>query len=118
MLSAGGGIEIGSNTLLGPGVTIWSQNHKYMSRAIPIYKQGWTYQRVVIEDDVWIAARAIILPGVKIGKGAVIGAGSVVTKDVASFAIVAGVPSRQVKMRPDSSWGTMEEEPHESAGLA
>ena len=118
MLNAGGGIEIGRNTLLGPGVIIWSQNHKYMRRDMPVNRQGYTYERVIIEEDVWVAARATILPGVRIGKGAVVGAGAVVTGDVASFAIVAGVPARQVKVRPDSSWGAMEEEPHESAGLA
>jgi acetyltransferase-like isoleucine patch superfamily enzyme len=54
---------------------------------------------VVIEDDVWIGTGAIILPGVKIGIGAVVGAGSVVTKDVPNFAVVFGHPAKLLKMR-------------------
>lgn len=59
--------------------------------------------RTVIGDDVWIGARAIVLPGVTVGTGAVIGAGAVVTKDVAPYAIVAGVPARLLRYRFDDA---------------
>jgi maltose O-acetyltransferase len=54
---------------------------------------------VIIEDDVWIGARVIILPGVKIGKGSIVGAGAVVTKDVEPYSIVAGVPAKLIRKR-------------------
>ena len=57
---------------------------------------------VVIEDHVWIATRVTILPGIKIGRGAVVAAGSVVTKDVESMAIVAGVPAKKIAVRKNS----------------
>ncbi|MFP7753822.1 acyltransferase [Thermodesulfobacteriota bacterium B35] len=112
MLNANGGLEIGKNTLLGPGVVIWSQNHIYTRRDIPVAKQGYECKRVIIGEDVWIGARAIILPGVRVGKGAVVGAGAVVTGDVASFSIVAGVPARQIKERPENM-DALEENAHE-----
>ena len=55
----------------------------------------------IIEDDVWISSGAIILPGVRIGKGAIIAAGAVVTKDVEEYSVVAGVPAKKIKMRFD-----------------
>ena len=63
-------------------------------------KQGSTEERpVVIGNDVWIGGRVIILPGVKIGDGAIVGAGSVVTRDVSEYDIVAGNPARVIKNR-------------------
>ena len=66
-----------------------------------IVEQEWDSEKagIIVGDDVWIGANATILPGVKIGKGAVIGAGSVVTKDVKEYAIVAGVPAKHVRYR-------------------
>ena len=61
--------------------------------------QGSTRKWVIIEDDVWIGTRAIILPGTRIGKGSIIGAGSVVTKDVPQYSIVGGNPARILKTR-------------------
>ena len=62
-------------------------------------KQGMREAEVIIGNDVWIGMRSIIMPGVKIGDGAVIGAGAVVTKDVPDYAIVGGVPARIIKYR-------------------
>lgn len=64
-------------------------------------KQHWDKTRtgIIIEDDVWIGANSVILPGVTIKKGAVVGAGSVVTKDVPSYAVVCGNPARVIKYR-------------------
>lgn len=65
-----------------------------------MYEQkGYITGKVVLEDDVWIGYRAIILPGVTIHKGAVVGAGAVVTKDVEPFAVVGGVPAKVIKYR-------------------
>lgn len=65
-------------------------------------QQGLSEPRpVLIEDDVWIGARVIILPGVKVGKGSVIGAGSVVTKDVMPYTVVGGNPARVLKGREE-----------------
>ena len=101
ILNASGEIVIQKDCLLGPGVVIWTQNHKFARLDMPINQQGYVYRRVVIEEDVWIAARAIVLPGVKVGKGAVIAAGSVVTNDVEAFSVVAGVPAKLIKMRDE-----------------
>ena len=65
--------------------------------------QGHLYGEIVIEDDVWIAANCTITPGTRIGHGAVVGAGAVVTRDVEPYAIVGGVPARVIKQRDDKT---------------
>lgn len=93
-------ISIGSDVLLAQDVMIIGGNHRFDRLDVPIRKQGeGTQGHIVIEDDVWIGARAIVLTGVKIGRGSVIAAGAVVTKDVPMFSIVAGTPARVVGMR-------------------
>jgi len=94
-----GGINFGNNVLIGPYTIIHSGNHKYKDTTLPIYKQGYEFKTINIEDDVWIAAHCTILSGVTIKKGAVIAAGSVVTKDVSPYSIVAGVPARVISHR-------------------
>ena len=84
---------------MGPDVLILNSNHLYQNPNILIRKQGIVYARVVIEDDVWIGTRSIILPGVTIGKGSVIAAGSVVTKDVPPYNLVGGIPAKIIKKR-------------------
>lgn len=105
------GIYIGNNVLLGPRVYMRAANHKFDNLNQPINTQGHKFATIdykekkysiVIEDDVWIGANAIILSGVKIGKGAIVGAGSVVTKNVPSASIVAGSPARVMKMRDNN----------------
>lgn len=95
-----GPIDIGNNVMMGPDVIVYTQNHKYDDIDVPMIQQGSTKkEKVVIEDDVWIGARVIILKGVHIGRGAVIGAGSIVTKDVLDNEVVAGNPARLIKKR-------------------
>ena len=97
--NAMGGINIGNSVLVGPYVIIHSANHRLDRIDIPIQKQGHKKAPVIIEDDVWIAARVTILPGVTIGKGAVIAAGAVVNHDVEPYMIVGGVPARLIQPR-------------------
>lgn len=95
-----GPLTIGSYVMMGPDVLIYTKNHEFNRLDIPMMEQGNTQPKeVIIEDDVWIGARAIILPGVTIGKGAIIAAGAVVTKDVEPYAIVGGNPAKQIKSR-------------------
>jgi acetyltransferase-like isoleucine patch superfamily enzyme len=102
-----GDIQIGSNVMVGPYVMVTSVIHNFADIDIPMKKQGLSSKPVVIEDDVWIGGHSTILPGVRIGKGAVIGAGSVVTKDVEAFAIQGGVPARKIRSRLDSAIGVL-----------
>jgi acetyltransferase-like isoleucine patch superfamily enzyme len=88
-----GGVAIGRLVSIGPHVAIVASTKNYRDREIPIKQQGITEQGIVIEDDVWLGAHAVVLDGVRIGRGAVVGAGSVVRQDVPAFAVVAGVPA-------------------------
>jgi galactoside O-acetyltransferase len=97
--SVGGRIIIGANCLIGPGVVMRTAGHNYRQPEIKIQAQGHNVGNIIIEDDVWIGAKAIILGGVRIGRGAVVGAGAAVSKDVPAFAVVAGVPARIIKSR-------------------
>ena len=95
-----GKVMIGKNVMMGPDVCVYAINHAFNRVDIPMNFQGFAPEKpVVIGDDVWIGARVIILPGVRIGTGAVIGAGAVVTKDVPDYAVVGGNPARILKMR-------------------
>lgn len=97
--AVGASVTFGNNIQVGRNTSFITDNHNFKSTKIPIMKQGNTYSPITIEDDVWIAAYCIILPGVTIDTGAVVGAGAVVTKDVPSFAVVGGVPARVIKYR-------------------
>lgn len=95
-----GKVVLGSNVMMGPEVLIYTQNHRHERTDIPMIEQGYEEEKeVTIGDDVWIGSRATILPGLSIGKGSIIGASAVVTKDVPEFSIVAGNPARVVKNR-------------------
>lgn len=94
-----GGVRIGADCLLGPSVTVVSENHVYIRPDIPIREQGEVRSETVIGDDVWIGAGAVILGGAQIGAGAVIAAGAVVRGKVAPREIVGGVPARHIGAR-------------------
>ena len=92
-----GGIQIGAGCAISGGVLIYSQTNQYQAAPeTPIIEQGTLYQAVVIGDDVWVGAGAVILPGVTVADHAIVGAGAVVTRDVEPWAIVEGTPARQV----------------------
>lgn len=95
-----GKVKIGKNVMMGMDVIIMTKSHKFDDTSIPMILQGDKPEKeVIIENDVWIGHRVIILPDVKIGSGAIIGAGAVVTKDVPEYSIVGGVPSKIIGFR-------------------
>lgn len=98
--AGGGRIEIGDNCLIAQHVSIIAANHTYSKDRL-IRDNDWDIVKnhVTIEDDVWIGCQAVILPGVRIGQGAIVAAGAVVTKDVAPFTVVAGPPANFIKNR-------------------
>ncbi|MFM7359149.1 MAG: acyltransferase [Sediminibacterium sp.] len=98
-IGCSGLISIGKNVMISPRVSIYAENHVFDSTEDTIKSQGVKRKTVVIEDDCWIAANSIILAGVTIGKGSVVAAGSVVSKDVPPYSVVAGVPARIIKSR-------------------
>jgi maltose O-acetyltransferase len=99
IINGGGDVSVSDDVLIGPEVIIYSQNHIYKNLEKKISEQGYLTSSVLISDNVWIGARSIILPGVKIGSNSIIGAGSVVTKDVPSNCIYAGNPAKLIKQR-------------------
>ncbi len=94
-----GDIIIGKNIGIGPGVKIITSYHDEESREKPIVHSKISFKPVIIEDDADIGIGAIILPGVTIGKGAQVGAGAVVTCNVRSYEVVAGVPAKVLRVR-------------------
>jgi len=95
-----GEVHIGDCTFMGPGVGIWTSNHRFDRHDIPIMDQGsYEEQPVYIGSDVWVGARVIILPGVHIGDHSIIGAASVVTKDIPPWSIAVGNPARVIRSR-------------------
>lgn len=88
-----GPVTIGSHVHLAQGITVTALNHNYADPHRRIDEQGISTAPITIEDDVWIGANAVILPGVTIGRHAVIAAGAVVTKDVPGGTLAAGVPA-------------------------
>jgi acetyltransferase-like isoleucine patch superfamily enzyme len=103
-----GGLIIGDNCIFGPGVKIIPTNHKFEDIHIDIVHQGHTGGTVIIENNVWVGAGAIILPNVKIKSGAIVSAGAVVTRDVEENTIVAGVPATSHKVRGESDNGFLD----------
>lgn len=104
-ITGGGGVSIGDWVGFGPDVKIWSVNHRFDDPDRPWLLQGSNKDEVVIEDDVWLAANVFVMPGVTIGHGAIVSAGSVVSKSLPAYALVAGNPARVVgwRKRPDDA---------------
>ncbi len=95
-----GTVTIGDNVMMGPHCTFYSRNHAFDRLDIPMCKQGFYDEKpIIIGNDVWIGGHVIFLPGVKVGDGAIIGAGAVVTKDVPEYAVVGGNPAKVIKYR-------------------
>ncbi len=95
MVLGSGRVRIGDNVLIGPGTRLYTPNH---SLDVGLRREGWEIGLpITIEDDAWLGGSVVICPGVTIGARAVVGAGSVVTKDVPPDVVVAGNPARVVK---------------------
>lgn len=96
----GGDVTFGNDVMMAPDVLIITENHETSNPSKPMISQGQAQSRPVkIGNDVWIGARAIILPGVEINDHSIIGAGSVVTRNVPEYAVVGGNPARVIKFR-------------------
>lgn len=92
-----GPVTIGDHVNLAQGITVTALNHNFADTDKRIDEQGVSTNPVVIEDDIWIGANAVVLPGVTIGHHSVVAAGAVVTKDVPPHSLVAGVPAKIIK---------------------
>lgn len=95
-----GGLIIGNKVMVASGVRIVPNAHTFGDISLPIADQPCCAKGIEIGDGVWIGLNAIVLDGVRVGAGAIIGAGSVVTKDVPAYAIVVGTPARVLRYRP------------------
>lgn len=94
-----GPLTIGSNVAVAAHVVFASVGHGYDRVDVPMVDQPPTSRQIVIEDDVWIGANAVIIGGVTVGTGTIVGAGAVVTKDVPPFSVVGGTPARVIRDR-------------------
>ena len=95
-----GQVAIGDDVMMGPDVLFLTTAHRFDRVDLPMIRQGLALEKkITVSNDVWIGARCIFLPGVTIGEGSVIGAGSVVTRDIPAFCVAAGNPARVLKMR-------------------
>lgn len=98
-INAKGGISFGDNVLVGSNVTISSGKHPIDGKEPPVFQRPTEPLPIVIEDDVWIGANAVIMPGVTLKKGTVVGAGAIVTKNTEEYSVVAGVPAKVIRYR-------------------
>ena len=113
-LQGGGGITIGVNAMLGPGVKIWSANHRFDDVDTPIRDQGYEFAAVSIGDGCWLGANVIVLPGVDLPEGCVVSAGSVVgVKRYPPYSLLVGNPARVIGNRRSA---TGEDAPPASSG--
>ncbi|WP_321371061.1 acyltransferase [uncultured Desulfuromusa sp.] len=103
-IQASGGVTLGDDVMLGPGVKIWSVNHKSDRLDIPISQQGYDYKSVHIGSGTWLGANVFVMPGVDIPEGCIVSAGSVVgIKKYPPYSILAGNPCRVIGTRkPDT----------------
>jgi len=97
--SEGGRVVMGDNVLVGPHVVLRASSHRFDDRSTPIRNQGHTGGEIEIGEDVWLAAHVTVLGNVRIGRGAIVAAGAVVTRDVGAYSIVGGVPARVIGER-------------------
>lgn len=105
-----GPVNIGDDVMLAQNIVMSGLNHGYQAIDMPISEQKCTTAQIIIEDEAWIGANAIITSGVTVGKHSVVAAGSVVTKDVPPYSIVAGNPARLIKQYnfKTSAWERVE----------
>jgi len=98
-INAIGGITIGDYVLIGSNVTISSGMHPIDGQGVPVISRPSKPMPIKIEDDVWIGAGVVIMPGITLKKGTVVGANAVVTKDTEEYAVVVGAPAKKIRIR-------------------
>ena len=94
-----GSITIGNGVRIAPQVMMIAANHVFADVDTPIHKQGLEPAPIVIEDDVWLAGKVMVTAGVRIGRGCVVGAGAVVTKDLPPWSVAVGIPAKVIRSR-------------------
>ena len=97
--AAYGRIVIKNNCSIGPNCVLRASNHNFDNPEIPFNQQGHTYGEIILEEDVWVASNSVITANTTIGKSSIIGAGSVVTKDVEAYSVMGGVPAKLIRKR-------------------
>lgn len=102
-IGCSGYIEIGNDVMMGPRVNLMAENHNFERTDIPMKEQGVARSFIKIEDDVWLGVGSTVVAGVTVGKGSIIAAGAVVTKDVPPHSIVGGVPAKILRSRIQQS---------------
>ena len=85
--------------MIGPGTVFATHGHTFDDVAMTMREQPTLYESIVVENDVWIGSGVILLPGVRIGRGSIIGAGAVVSRDIPPYSLAVGVPARVIKNR-------------------
>lgn len=97
--ASGGRIFVGDGCLIGPNVVLRASNHVFSRTDVPIRAQGHAGGEIILEEDVWLAANVVVLPRVTIGRGAVVGAGAIVTRSIPPGAVAVGSPARVIRIR-------------------
>lgn len=99
VLNGGDSITVGKKTLISGFVYLQTSMHGYSQKEISVQEQGYNHAPVVLEEDVWLGTHVVILPGVKIGKGTVIGSNAVVNKSTGTYKVMGGIPAKELKVR-------------------
>ncbi|MGY5354886.1 acyltransferase [Wenyingzhuangia sp. IMCC45467] len=107
VIECSGGVEIGKYFHTGKGLTVFSASHNWKDGCKIPYDEKIIPKKVVINDFVWLGTNVTILPGVEIGEGAIIAAGSVVVKNVAEFEIVGGNPAKLISSRDTKKYNEL-----------
>ncbi len=94
-----GKIIIGNDCAIAPNCLLRASNHRFDNPDIPFRKQGHTYGEIILEDDIWIASNCVITADTVVGRSSIIGAGSIVTKNIEPYSIVGGVPAKLIRKR-------------------
>jgi acetyltransferase-like isoleucine patch superfamily enzyme len=110
-LQASGGLVLGDRVMTGPGVQIWTVNHRFDDPDVPIAEQGYDYESVVIGDDCWLGAGVFVMPGVELPEGCIVAAHSVVArKKYRPWSILAGHPARVIGCRKPEVSAVLQEQ--------
>ena len=100
IITTSGSVEIGKNSMIGYGSKLLSANHRIPDlKSESIRFSGHVFNKIVIEEDVWIGCNVVVLPGVTLKKGTIVAAGAVINKDTEEYGVYGGVPAKLIKSR-------------------